>query len=74
MSSPPWPELLLVVATVVPPPLPVVDELMPRLDMADLQKALIEEGRKYGLNNFLLKPFTNDGLRNCLERVVGKLS
>lgn len=37
-------------------------------------RTLIDEGRKFGLNNFLLKPFTNDGLRSCLEKVVGKLS
>lgn len=36
-------------------------------------KALIEQGKKWGLNNFLPKPFTNDGMRKCLEQVVGKL-
>lgn len=36
-------------------------------------KALIEQGKKFGLNNFLLKPFTVDGLKHCIEAVVGKL-
>jgi two-component system, chemotaxis family, chemotaxis protein CheY len=36
-------------------------------------KTLIEQGRKFGLNNFLMKPFTNEGLRKCVEQVVGKL-
>src|SRR5207247_2323565 len=36
-------------------------------------KALIDEGRKYGLNNFLPKPFTTATLKACLEAVVGKL-
>lgn len=36
-------------------------------------RELIEQGRKWGLNNFLAKPFTNQGLRTCIEAVVGKL-
>ena len=36
-------------------------------------RAVIEEGRKYGLNNFLPKPFTTQTMRVCLETVVGKL-
>ena len=36
-------------------------------------RALIEAGRKFGLNNFLLKPFTVEGLKTCIEAVVGKL-
>ena len=36
-------------------------------------KALIEEGRKFGLNNFLAKPFTTEKMRACIEAVVGKL-
>jgi two-component system, chemotaxis family, chemotaxis protein CheY len=36
-------------------------------------KAIIEEGKKFGLNNFLLKPFTAAALKNCIEAVVGKL-
>jgi two-component system, chemotaxis family, chemotaxis protein CheY len=36
-------------------------------------RTLIEQGKKFGLNNFLMKPFTNDSLRKCVEQVVGKL-
>lgn len=36
-------------------------------------RTLIDEGRKFGLNNFLPKPFTAQGLRACIEAVVGKL-
>jgi two-component system, chemotaxis family, chemotaxis protein CheY len=36
-------------------------------------RAVIEEGRRYGLNNFLPKPFTTASMRTCLEAVVGKL-
>ncbi|MCB1380161.1 MAG: response regulator [Alphaproteobacteria bacterium] len=36
-------------------------------------KAVIEAGKKFGLNNFLLKPFTVPGLKTCIEAVVGKL-
>lgn len=36
-------------------------------------KELIEKGKRWGLNNFLPKPFTNDAMRKCLEQVVGKL-
>ncbi len=36
-------------------------------------KEIIEQGKKLGLNNFLLKPFTVPGLKSCLEAVVGKL-
>jgi two-component system chemotaxis response regulator CheY len=36
-------------------------------------KEIIEAGKKFGLNNFLLKPFTVAGLKNCIEAVVGKL-
>lgn len=36
-------------------------------------RALIEQGKKFGLNNFLPKPFTNAGLRAAIEAVVGKL-
>lgn len=35
--------------------------------------ALIEDGRKWGLNNYLAKPFTTISLRACIEKVVGKL-
>lgn len=37
-------------------------------------RAIVDAGRKYGLNNFLPKPFTNDSLRKCLEQVVGKIT
>lgn len=36
-------------------------------------RAVIEEGRKYGLNNFLAKPFTVAALKASLEAVVGRL-
>jgi two-component system, chemotaxis family, chemotaxis protein CheY len=36
-------------------------------------RTLIEQGKKLGLNNFLMKPFTNEGLRKCVEQVVGKI-
>jgi two-component system chemotaxis response regulator CheY len=34
---------------------------------------MIEEGKKYGLNNFLAKPFTTVTLKSAIEAVVGKL-
>jgi len=37
-------------------------------------RALIEAGKRFGLNNFLPKPFTNDSLRLCVEQVVGKIT
>jgi two-component system chemotaxis response regulator CheY len=36
--------------------------------------ALIDEGKKWGLNNFLAKPFTVPALKTCIEAVVGKLT
>ena len=36
-------------------------------------RAMIEEGKKYGLNNFLAKPFTSATLKAAIEAVVGKL-
>lgn len=36
-------------------------------------KALIEQGKKLGLNNFLPKPFTAQSLKGAIEAVVGKL-
>ena len=36
-------------------------------------RAMIEEGKKYGLNNFLAKPFTPVTLKAAIEVVVGKL-
>lgn len=37
-------------------------------------RALIDEGKKWGLNNFLAKPFTVPALKSCIEAVVGKLT
>lgn len=37
-------------------------------------RALIDEGKKFGLNNFLAKPFTVPALKSCIEAVVGKLT
>ncbi len=37
-------------------------------------KTLIDEGKKWGLNNFLAKPFTVPQLKACVEAVVGKLT
>lgn len=37
-------------------------------------KALIDEGKKWGLNNFLAKPFAVPQLKTCIEAVVGKLT
>lgn len=36
-------------------------------------RAVLEEGRKLGLNNYLTKPFNSDQLRRALEAIVGKL-
>jgi two-component system chemotaxis response regulator CheY len=36
-------------------------------------KALIDQGRAYGLNNYLPKPFTVPSLKSTIEAVVGKL-
>ena len=36
-------------------------------------RAMIEEGKKFGLNNFLAKPFTPATLKAAVEAVVGKL-
>jgi two-component system chemotaxis response regulator CheY len=35
--------------------------------------AIIEQGKKYGLNNFLAKPFTVATLKASIEAVVGRL-
>lgn len=35
--------------------------------------AVIEQGRKYGLNNYLAKPFTVATLKASIEAVVGRL-
>lgn len=34
---------------------------------------LIDLGRRFGMNNFLKKPFTPQELRACIEAVVGRL-
>jgi two-component system, chemotaxis family, chemotaxis protein CheY len=36
-------------------------------------KALIDQGRAFGLNNYLPKPFTVPNLKATIEAVVGKL-
>lgn len=36
-------------------------------------KAIIDQGRRLGMNNFLKKPFTPVELRTCIEAVVGRL-
>ena len=36
-------------------------------------RAMIDEGKKYGLNNFLAKPFSTATLKAAIEAVVGKL-
>ncbi len=38
------------------------------------ERALIEEGLKWGLNNYLAKPFTTLSLKACIEAVTGKLA
>ena len=34
-------------------------------------RALIADGKKLGMNNFLAKPFTAKDMRQCIEAVVG---
>ncbi len=34
---------------------------------------LINKGRALGMNNFIKKPFTPEGMKGCIEAVVGKL-
>lgn len=34
---------------------------------------IIEHGKRLGMNNYLKKPFTPEGLRSCIEAVVGRL-
>lgn len=36
-------------------------------------KAIIDQGRSLGMNNFLKKPFEPNDLRACIEAVVGRL-
>lgn len=35
--------------------------------------AIIERGHKLGMNNYIKKPFSPEGLKACVERVVGRL-
>lgn len=34
---------------------------------------IIDTGKKFGMNNFIKKPFTPDELKACIEAVVGRL-
>lgn len=36
-------------------------------------RAVIDSGKKLGMNNFVQKPFTPDQLRHAIEAVVGRL-
>ncbi len=36
-------------------------------------EAVIDRGKKLGMNNFLKKPFSPTALKACIERVVGPL-
>lgn len=36
-------------------------------------KAIIDQGRQLGMNNFLKKPFEPKDLQSCIEAVVGRL-
>jgi len=56
----------------LPPPL--IHFLAGTLVTGKGDKALIDEGKKWGLNNFLAKPFTVPALKTCIEAVVGKLT
>ncbi|PZX11352.1 two-component system chemotaxis response regulator CheY [Palleronia aestuarii] len=38
-----------------------------------LSKPLLDEARKWGLNNFLAKPFSTAQLKACLQTVTGPL-
>jgi two-component system chemotaxis response regulator CheY len=35
--------------------------------------ALVAQGQKLGMNNMIKKPFTPQALKDCIERVVGRL-
>jgi two-component system chemotaxis response regulator CheY len=37
------------------------------------ERQIIDQGRRLGMNNFLTKPFQPEDLRNCIEKVVGRL-
>jgi len=34
---------------------------------------VIERGHRLGMNNYIKKPFSPEGLKACIERVVGRL-
>ena len=34
---------------------------------------VVERGKKLGMNNYIPKPFSPDGLRACIEAVTGRL-
>lgn len=34
---------------------------------------IIEQGRQLAMNNYIKKPFTQEAMKACIERVVGKL-
>lgn len=36
-------------------------------------QAVIQTGQKLAMNNFIQKPFTPEGMKACIERVVGRL-
>ncbi len=36
-------------------------------------KEIIDNGRRFGMNNFIKKPFTPQELQMCIEAVVGRL-
>ena len=36
-------------------------------------KSVLIQGKTLGMNNYLTKPFTTDGLKKCIESIVGKL-
>ncbi|MCR8725042.1 response regulator [Frigidibacter sp. ROC022] len=35
--------------------------------------AMVSEGQRLGMNNLITKPFTPQSLKDCIERVVGRL-
>lgn len=37
------------------------------------EMGLIQKGSKLGMNNYLKKPFQPDGMKACIEKVVGQL-
>lgn len=34
---------------------------------------IVQQGKQFGLNNLIKKPFTTDSMKGCIERVVGAL-